>query len=212
MHIAPLRFSARNRATCSIPGRKLCGELFVADIGIRANVLDALKSRCFENTPGLWQALLPAPDAATHKYKGHAAVFSGGRTSTGAARLSELAAARSGAGAVTLLSPEEALAVNAGHLTSIMLGQCDHIVDLEIVHRERRPSSFVLGPGFGIGDKTRSFALALCNTTTAKLVLDADVITSFRDHADDLFSAARSHEGAARSRPMRASSAGFPGY
>ncbi|MBZ9653495.1 NAD(P)H-hydrate dehydratase [Phyllobacterium lublinensis] len=177
------------------PGRKLCGELVVADIGIRANVLDALKSRCFENTPCLWRTLLPAPDASTHKYKrGHAAVFSGGRTSTGAARLSALAAARSGAGAVTLLSPEESLAVNAAHLTSIMLGQCDHIVHLESFIEKRRPSSFVLGPGFGIGDKTRAFALALCNATTAKLVLDADAITSFRDHADELFSAAHGHE------------------
>ncbi len=175
------------------PGRKLCGDLIVVDIGIRENVLAVIKPRCFENTPDLWRALLPAPDAATHKYKrGHVAVFSGGATSTGAARLSALGAARSGAGAVTILSPDEALAVNAANLTSIMLSRCDHPLDLESFIEKRRPSSFVLGPGFGIGDKTRIFGLALFRDLTARLVLDADAITSFRDHADNLFSAARS--------------------
>ncbi len=175
------------------PGRKLCGDLIVADIGIRENVLAAIKPRCFENTPDLWRTFLPAPDAATHKYKrGHVAVFSGGATSTGAARLSALGAARSGAGAVTVLSPDEALAVNAAHLTSIMLSRCDHPLDLESFIEKRRPSSFVLGPGFGIGDKTRAFGLALFRDLTARLVLDADAITSFRDHTDNLFSAARS--------------------
>ena len=175
------------------PGRKLCGDLIVADIGIRENVLAAIKPSCFENTPDLWRTFLPAPDAATHKYeRGHVAVFSGGATSTGAARLSALGAARSGAGAVTVLSPDEALAVNAAHLTSIMLSRCDHPLDLELFIEKRRPSSFVLGPGFGIGDKTRAFGLALFRDLTARLVLDADAITSFRDHTDNLFSAARS--------------------
>ena len=68
--------------------------------------------------------LLPSPAADTHKYaRGHVGVFSGGLASTGAARLAAMAAARAGAGAVTLLSPANALAVNAAHLTSIILKQ-----------------------------------------------------------------------------------------
>lgn len=175
------------------PGRHLCGELIVADIGIRKDVLEAIRPRCFENTPDLWRDLLPAPEANTHKYKrGHVAVFSGGATATGAARLSALAAARNGAGAVTLLSPAEALAVNATHLTSIMLSRCDHPEDLRSFIETRKASAFVLGPGFGIGEKARDFALALLRNQTAKLVFDADAITSFQDHPDVLFNAARS--------------------
>jgi len=175
------------------PGRHLCGELIVADIGIHEDVLEAIQPRCFENTPYLWRELLPAPEANTHKYKrGHVAVFSGGATATGAARLSALAAARSGAGAVTLLSPAEALAVNAAHLTSIMLSRCDHPEDLRSFIETRKASAFVLGPGFGIGEKARDFALALLRNQTAKLVFDADAITSFQDRPDVLFNAAES--------------------
>lgn len=172
------------------PGRTLCGDLIVANIGIPDDVLAAIQPGCFENTPNFWQDRLPAPDVDTHKYKrGHVAVFSGGATATGAARLSALAAARSGAGAVTVLSPAEALDVNAAHLTSIMLSRCDHRQDLESFIERRKPSAFVLGPGFGIGDKTRELSLSLLQDQALKLVFDADTITSFQDRPDALFAA-----------------------
>jgi len=174
------------------PGRVLCGDLIVAAIGIKDDVLAAIEPRCFENMPDLWQNLLPAPDVDTHKYKrGHVAVFSGGATATGAARLSALGAARSGAGAVTILSPDEALTANAAHLTAIMLSRCDHKEDLRSFIEKRKPSAFVLGPGFGIGDKARELALLLLQDPTARLVFDADAITSFQDYHDTLFAAAK---------------------
>jgi hydroxyethylthiazole kinase-like uncharacterized protein yjeF len=179
------------------PGRDLCGALIVADIGIRDDVLAAIRPHCWENAPALWQHLLPVSGEDTHKYKrGHVAVFSGGATATGAARLSAMAAARSGAGAVTLLSPQDALAANAAHLTSIMLSRCDHPQDLRSFVKSRKPDAFVLGPGFGIGEKARIFALDLLNIPAANLVFDADTITSFKDHPDVLFSA--THSGKTR--------------
>ncbi|MGH6860767.1 MAG: NAD(P)H-hydrate dehydratase [Phyllobacterium sp.] len=174
------------------PGRQLCGALVIADIGIDPDVLGRLQPRCFENAPELWRDRLPCPGADTHKYRrGHAAIFSGGATSTGAARLSAMAAARSGAGAVTLLSPEEALAINAAHLTSIMLHRCDHARDVHSFLQDRSPGAFVLGPGFGIGGKTREIALALLQAEQSGLVLDADAISSFRDDPEILFAASR---------------------
>ena len=41
-----------------------------------------------------------------------------------------MAAARAGAGAVTLLSPANALAVNAAHLTSIILKKAESMDDV----------------------------------------------------------------------------------
>ncbi len=174
------------------PGRSLCGDLIVTDIGIRNEVLASIKPHCFENMPSLWRAQLPLPDVNTHKYRrGHVAVLSGGATSTGAARLSALAAARSGAGAVTLLSPSDALAINAAHLTSIMLARCDHSQDLATFVETRQPSTFVIGPGFGIGDRAREFALSLLEDQAARLVFDADAITSFRENPEQLFAGTR---------------------
>jgi len=181
------------------PGRAACGELVVADIGIPPAVLGAIAPKTFRNAPTLWRTLLPRPDVDTHKYaRGHAAVFSGGPFSTGAARLSAMAAARAGAGAVTVLSPPDALAVNAAHLTSIMVAKVAGAGDVERIVATRKVRAAVLGPGFGVGDTAREHALALLahGHGFAGLVLDADGITSFRDAPDALFSAARAASAA----------------
>ena len=200
-------FARKKPGHLLLPGRDLCGEIVLADIGIGAEIIAQLKTQAFENVPALWRDMLPMPAVDAHKYKrGHAGVFSGGPSATGAARLSALAAARSGAGAVTVLSPANAMQVNAAHLTSIMLRKADTVEDVHDFIGDRRPSAFVLGPGFGVGDKTRDFALAILGAGRQgaagagrqnaaggidRLVLDADGITSFRDEPDTLFEAAR---------------------
>ena len=173
------------------PGRALCGEVVLADIGIPDAVLEAISPRAFLNRPPLWQAALPRPQRAQHKYsRGHVAVFSGGPTATGAARLSALAAARAGAGAVTVFSPGNALAVNATHLTAIMLRKVDAPEDLREALAAKPPRALVLGPGFGLNRPIRETVLAaLAHGGDATLVLDADAITAFREAPEELFQA-----------------------
>jgi hydroxyethylthiazole kinase-like uncharacterized protein yjeF len=193
-------FARRKPGHLLLPGRELCGEVVTADIGIGDGVIASLGVKTFANVPALWRKTLPAPAVDTHKYRrGHAGVFSGGPGATGAARLAAMAAARGGAGAVTVLSPGNALAVNAMHLTAIMLRKVDDGADLAAFLADRRPSAFVLGPGFGVGEKARDFALAVLGHAAARedgaaavqgLVLDADGITAFRDDAAALFDAA----------------------
>ncbi|RWN66145.1 MAG: NAD(P)H-hydrate dehydratase [Mesorhizobium sp.] len=191
-------FARKNPGHLLLPGREMCGDLVLADIGIGDGIIAQLEPRTFENTPPLWIGNFPVPAVDAHKYRrGHVGVFSGGPSATGAARLSALAAARSGAGAVTVLSPADALQVNAAHLTSIMLHKSDSVADVQEFIGRRRPSAFVLGPGFGVGEKTRDFALGVLATEQRPdgrvdgLVLDADGITSFRDAPNVLFEAAR---------------------
>lgn len=79
-----------------LPGRDLCGELVVANIGMPEAVLDTVVPAAFANGPGLWR--LPSPAAADHKYaRGHVTVL-GGPEMTGAGRLAA-EAARPGLGA-----------------------------------------------------------------------------------------------------------------
>lgn len=190
-------FARKKPGHLLLPGRQLCGEVVLADIGIGDAIIDQVAPQTFENKPAFWLSCFPVTAVDVHKYqRGHASVFSGGPSATGAARLSALAAARSGAGAVTVLSPANAMQVNATHLTSIMLRKTDTVEDVHDLVGERRPSSFVLGPGFGIGDKARDFALAVLakkrqDGGVEGLVLDADGITSFRNAADVLFQAAQ---------------------
>ncbi len=175
------------------PGRTLCGEVVVEDIGIRDDIVASVAPRCFENRAGLWR--LPKPEINTHKYsRGHVGVFSGGPSSTGAARLSANGAARAGAGAVTLLSPANALAVNAAHLTSIILRRSDTLEDALGFLRDRRPQALVYGPGLGAQEAVATFALemlAALGGTVKTLVLDADALSQMARHASALFAAAR---------------------
>ena len=182
------------------PGRALCGQTVVADIGIGEAALQTIRPRCRENHPAFWAPLLPRPEADTHKYRrGHVAVFSGGPSATGAARLAARGALRIGAGAVTVLSPAAAMAVNAMHLTAIMLKRVEEAAELAAFQHERAPQAYVLGPGFGVGEKARAFVESLLHPrdkeSGASLVLDADGITSFANSRDRLFKAVKASGG-----------------
>lgn len=164
------------------PGRAQCGETMVADIGISDATIVATGAHCLENDPSWWRGQFPVPAENDHKYsRGHVGVFSGGMAATGAARLSAMAAARAGAGAVTVLSPGSALAANAAHLTSIILRRSDSLEDAIAFLDARKPAVLVYGPGLSPEPEVGRFALELMGHAHGRfgtLVLDADGITS----------------------------------
>jgi hydroxyethylthiazole kinase-like uncharacterized protein yjeF len=180
-----------------MPGRINCGRVVLEQIGIGAAVLETIKPQCFLNAPQLWRQALPLPRVDGHKYsRGHALVLSGPAHRTGAARLAARAALRAGAGLVTLLSPPEALAVNAAHLTAIMLVPCEDAAQLSCVLADARLNAIVLGPALGIGAATRELVLAaLASGHRRAVVLDADALTSFSDQREALFAAIHGHDG-----------------
>ena len=185
-------FMARKPGHLLLPGRELCGTLHVFDIGIPKRLVTARAGKLWENGPGLFSAALVGPTAQSHKYaRGHVAVFSGGPTSSGAARLSATAALKAGAGAVTLVSPPEALAVNAAHLNAVMLREADSRA-IRAMLSDHRVSAFVVGPGYGVSANLRELALSLLTKPT---VLDADALTAFAIEPKSLFEAIRA-EGA----------------
>jgi ADP-dependent NAD(P)H-hydrate dehydratase / NAD(P)H-hydrate epimerase len=180
-------FFRKKPAHLLLPGRLHCGRVRVADIGIDARVLEEIRPQCFENTPQFWRTAFPVPRMDSHKYaRGHALVVSGGLTSTGAARLSARAALRAGAGLVTLLSPREALAVNAAALTAVMVRAVDNAVQFAELLNDKRLNACVIGPGAGIGRRTTDFVHAAL-AARRSLVLDADALTSFADAPEHLF-------------------------
>jgi hydroxyethylthiazole kinase-like uncharacterized protein yjeF len=95
---------------------------------------------------------------------------------------------RAGAGLVTLGAPADALAVNAAALDAVMLRQVGTAVDLAAALADRRISALVIGPGAGVGARTRDLALTALGKGRAT-VLDADALTSFADRPRDLFAA-----------------------
>lgn len=154
-----------------MPGRMLCGEVVVADIGIADSILQEIR-------PSIWiNEDIPPPAHAPdgHKYgRGHAVVVSGGPLNTGAARLAAVAALRSGAGLVTVSGSPEALAVHAAQLSAVMLSDAD-LADLL---SDRRRNAVCIGPAAGVGEATRDKVDTVLMSGAAT-VLDADALTSF---------------------------------
>ena len=194
---ATVTFCRKKPAHLLYPGRALCGRLTVADIGIPDAIVAALAPRSFENGPALWSAPLRPPDPEDHKYRrGHAVVVSGPMTRTGAARLAAGAALRAGAGLVTLASPGDALAVNAHHLTAVMLKRVDDAEALAAVLAEPRVTAVALGPGLGTGAAERALAAAAL-AAHPPVLLDADALTVWAQDPAALFSVV-----AARTAPV----------
>ena len=184
-------FFRRKPAHLLLPGRIHCGRVRVADIGIDAAVLAEIAPKAFENVPVTWQRSFPVPQIDGHKYsRGHVLAISGGLAATGAARLSARGALRAGAGLVTLVSPHDALAVNASALMAIMVRSVDTAVEFAETLSDKRLNACVIGPGAGIGARTRDFVLTALSARRA-VVLDADALTSFADAPDHLFEAIR---------------------
>jgi hydroxyethylthiazole kinase-like uncharacterized protein yjeF len=113
--------------------------------------------------------------------------------STGAARLAGRGALRAGAGLTTLASPRDALAINAAALTAVMVRAIDSAAEFAELMTDRRLNACVIGPGAGLGQRTRDFVLAALLAKCA-LVLDADALTSFADAPDHLFEATKKNE------------------
>jgi len=171
-----------------LPGRSLCGDVQLADIGIPAAVLKTVAPRTFENDPALWLDAYPWPVDGTHKYKrGHAVVL-GGAAMTGAARLAARAAQRVGAGLTTVAAPAAAFPIYAATLESVLVARLTGAGDFARLMADERHNAILVGPGAGVTPMTRRAALAALATRRAA-VLDADALTVFAKERKTLFKA-----------------------
>lgn len=169
-----------------LPGRSRCGELILADIGIPDSVLPALRIQAYENQPALWFHHFPWPESDQHKYKRGDVLIRGGVIMTGAARLSALAAARIGAGLVSIAATSASWPIYAAALTSVMVSPCDSLDAWQSLLSDPRRNVVVIGPGAGVSEATRNETLAALRTGRT-VVLDADALTAFADHRSILF-------------------------
>jgi NAD(P)H-hydrate epimerase len=175
-----------------LPGRDLCGQIVVTDIGTPAGIVASLAPDTFENQPGLWLADLPRPQQDGNKFtRGHALLY-GGYPITGASRLAARAAARAGSGLTSIAVPQVALPIYATALTSIMVAAFASDEDFRKQLDDSRVTAYLIGPGAGVNEETRRRALAMLGTGRATLI-DADAISAF---AGDPGALARAIHGA----------------
>ena len=170
-------------------GADCAGEVFVADIGIPHEWADPLPLQ--RTTASLVRGFLPARPLTAHKGSfGRVLVVAGSMRYVGAAYLSATAAARAGAGLVTLALPASIhpivaskatectflpLPDEAGHLTPDALGPIKQALP--------RYRALLVGCGLGDDPKTYEFVRELVGelhraADSPSLVLDADGINA----------------------------------
>lgn len=177
-----------------MPGRGVCGEVLVVDIGISEDVVAQIGAKAYLNTPELWGEAFPEYSADIHKYaRGHLVAL-GGEAMTGAARLVSAAARRAGAGLVSIAVPEHvfpiyAASVDPGTLTPVFKGT----KGFQALLADTRKNTCVIGPGAGRNKTTRAITLAAIKAEK-RCVLDADALSVFADDPKTLFKAIKSQD------------------
>jgi hydroxyethylthiazole kinase-like uncharacterized protein yjeF len=167
-----------------LPGRALCGETLLADIGLPEAVLEGIAPRCWRNHPSLWA--LPSLEASAHKYtRGHLTILAGA-SMPGAARLAGAAARRLGAGLVTLHAENLEL---AAMLRADAPGQLVSDGTLEALLADKRRKVWLAGPGLLPHEATRA---GIRNVIDAgkTLVADAGALMAAAEAPDMLRGAA----------------------
>ncbi len=166
------------------PGRELCGNVVVIPIGIPAEVVDHFDLKSNLIMSELVSSLLPIPKSDGHKGNfGKVFVLAGSPGLTGAATMSGLAAARSGAGLVTVGVPASLNHILEVKLTEVMtvplpedkrksvlavrgIGQIRQLI------AERDAAA--IGPGIGRHHETIELIQRLIPSIDVPAVIDAD--------------------------------------
>ena len=185
---ATVTFFRPKPAHLIFPGRELCGEVVVADIGIPEAVLTGIAPATAHNAPSLWQ--LPTPHWSDHKYtRGHAVVV-GSAAMSGAARLAARGARRIGAGLLTMAVPVSVLQLYASDGPGAFVRPVDSLEDIDTLLADRRRNGVLIGPGAAPGTETAVRVLKILAAGRA-VVLDAGALASFEDDPKQLFDAIR---------------------
>ena len=179
------------------PGAEHVGRLQVADIGMPASLLKEAGRNLQLITKEQVSAMLPDRPKNAHKGSvGRVAVAAGSYGYTGAAALCSFAAVKSGAGLVTLLTPENVREILAVKLTEVMVKglPCSETAKLPLQEDAEaleiisdtldKADVLAIGPGFGVSEETGDLIRDILVTANIPCVIDADALTALKDHTE----------------------------
>ncbi len=180
-------FAAPKRCHVLPPACDELGELRVADIGITAQAMAASQPSLFLLEDDDAAGAFPLRQPGAHKGEfGHVLIVAGSVGKTGAAVLAAGGALRSGAGLVTIATPEPCLPLVAPARPEAMTeplaatstgGLAQGALDRLLALAGERDAA-VMGPGLGQDPGTRALVQAFVRDCPVPLVLDADALNA----------------------------------
>ena len=192
-------FTAPKPANVLPPASHFNGRLLTSDIGSPPSLLEAAPSKLFLAEPADARVWLERTRYAPGSYKnthGHVLVVAGSRRYAGAPALCANAAARSGAGLVTVATPVSAHPAVAAHLLPEVIAAALPQTEQGAVGDESlaalaplvgRASVLAVGPGLTAdAEETRRFVRELVERRTTPVVIDADALNSLAPWPADL--------------------------
>jgi len=180
-------FTAPKPANVLPPASLYCGELIVANIGSPPTLIEATAPRLFVMEAEDAQLWLESTRYSPESYKnthGHALIIAGSPDYSGAAALCGNAAARAGAGLVTIATSASAQnSVASRAMSEVMttaLRETDRgvVSDEAVDHVNRlaaKATVMAVGPGLTANDeRTRRFVRLIVEKRSTPVVIDAD--------------------------------------
>ncbi|MGM0417810.1 MAG: NAD(P)H-hydrate dehydratase [Thermodesulfobacteriota bacterium] len=162
------------------PGKTNSGRLFVCDIGIPKTVSDQFEENINILTKEYIKSLIPKRSTDSHKGDfGHLGIIAGSDNKSGAAVMCAKAAHRTGAGLVTLCSPESQKPVYTTDETmkypaASENGEFSQKAVNDIKDFITDKSAIVTGPGMGTNNGSAAIIEFLLKESDLPLLIDAD--------------------------------------
>ncbi|MDE2482016.1 MAG: NAD(P)H-hydrate dehydratase [bacterium] len=166
------------------PARERAGELWLAQIGISEETLREHARTYAALDDDAFLDLLPTrPVVADKRSAGAPLIIAGSAQFPGAAVLCARAAARAGAGYVTVATPVAAAPALRSHLieqvvVTLLDGTAEACAD-DLLDVARRCGAVAIGPGLGLDERTGHVVRAFVERVDLPLVLDASALFHF---------------------------------
>ena len=173
------------------------GEASVAPLGYPAGIVEQFSENTFLATEALIPQMLPERDDWGDKRKqGCAMIVAGSGDMPGAAALCTQAALRSGAGLVTLASPEAVMPVLQAKLSEPVFVNLQDIAGQDadstddratalspahipqILEKAKHNQALAIGPGIGSAECTRDAVIEILQQVKCPTVIDADALNA----------------------------------
>lgn len=161
-------------------GYNVIGDLACVDFGLEKRYLEQMQEEGFLFHESFASNKLPNILRTQHKYqKGYVVALAGSKGMVGAAKLSCLAAFRSGAGIVRLFYHETMATEIVDCFPELIKSEWSKDNLQKLFEEEKRAKALLIGPGLGSSEDVKFAIKELLSVSKVKTIIDADAISVF---------------------------------